>query len=71
MWKWLPIILMLIGATGIYGLVTGAMVLKERKAARCQAAKETVLLEQRLLDWTGEFPPDTVTNRWKALLEGC
>lgn len=71
MWKWVPIIWVLTGATGIYGVVTGLSAMKEREATRCKAAKETVLLEQRLLDWTGEFPPDTVTNRWKALLEGC
>lgn len=71
MWKWLPIILMLIGATGIYGLVTGAMVLKERKAARCQAAQQTVLDEAELIAAGGKFPGEQVTNRWKALLEGC
>ena len=71
MWKWLTIIWVLTGATWIYGVVTGLNAMKEREAARCHAAKETVLLEQRLLDWTDEFPQDTVTNRWKALLEGC
>lgn len=37
----------------------------------CRAAKETIFLEQQLLDWTGEFPPEQVTDRWKKLLGGC
>lgn len=69
MWKWLPIILVLIGTT--WGLVTGAILMKERKAARCQAAQQTILDEAELIAAGGKFPGEKITDRWKALLEGC
>lgn len=71
MWKWLPIIWVLTGATGSYGIVTGLSAMEEREAARCQAAQQTILDEAELIAAGGKFPGEKVTNRWKALLEGC
>lgn len=71
MWKWLPIIWVLTGATGIYGIVTGLSVMKEREATRCQAAQQTILDEAELIAAGGKFPGEKITDRWKALLEGC
>lgn len=71
MWKWLPLIWILTGATGIYGVVTGLSVMKEREVARCHAAQQTILDEAELIAAGGKFPGEKVTNRWKALLEGC
>lgn len=71
MWKWLPLIWVLTGATGIYGIVTGLSAMKEREAARCQAAQQTVLDEAELIAAGGKFPGEQVTDRWKKLLGGC
>lgn len=71
MWKWMPIIWVLTGATGIYGVVTGISYMKEREAIRCQAAQQTILDEAELIAAGGKFPGEKITDRWKALLEGC
>lgn len=44
---------------------------RAEEADRCHAAQQTILDEAELIAAGGKFPGEQVTNRWKALLEGC
>ena len=44
---------------------------RAEEADRCQAAQQTILDEAELIAAGGKFPGERVTDRWKALMEGC
>ncbi len=44
---------------------------RAEEADRCHAAQETILDEAELIAAGGKFPGEQVTDRWRALLEGC
>lgn len=71
MWKLLPVIWVLSGAAGVYGIMTGVMVWNDREAARCQAVRQTILDEAELIAAGGKFPGEEITSRWKSLIDEC
>lgn len=44
---------------------------RAEEADRCHAAQQTILDEAELIAAGGKFPGEQVTDRWRALLEGC
>ena len=72
----MPHLLMFFGVSVslIAVIIMGIEASEHRKniiSARCHAAQQTILDEAELIAAGGKFPGEQVTNRWKALLEGC